>query len=184
MISPQPFADLNIQAYKTVQTNSKALCEIPESALLADVLRTLETQLQAKALVNSFRSGTFNPIWFLVETERNIFLWRNGYSLSRQCDFEFWVDLPALIAKRIRQIESGDPSNPFVNPYGDWNNSHADSLLSEALKEEKEYLKSFLRSLESIMIHAHALSQAGSLLAQEIEGREKPRILLPCNLKS
>jgi hypothetical protein len=56
------------------------------------------------------------PLWFLAETERNIFLWRQGKSLDDVEDYEFWVDIPSLITKRRVQLESPQGLNPFTNP--------------------------------------------------------------------
>lgn len=183
MINPQQFAPACAFLHKNVQEKGLPLSAIPETAIFADVLKTLETRLQLKGLLDSVRCSAFNPVWFLVETERNVFLWRCGYSLSQQSDFEFWVDVPRLIRKRLVQLEASDATNPFVNPL--WEQEHGQNSrnLTKTLEQETAYLRSFLEAAAKIMLHAHALSQVASLLAQELNGCEKPRVLLPYQIK-
>ena len=92
----------------------------PKGAILADVLKTLEVQFQRRGMLPSgTESGpgmAFHPLWFVAETERNVFLWRQGCSLIQQDEFEFWIDIEALISKRLNQLDSADPENPFLNP--------------------------------------------------------------------
>ena len=151
--------------------------ELPSSAILLDSLKTLEIQLQHRDLLSQRDKAHSNqPIWFLAETERNIFLWRAGLSLADAKHFEFWVDIEELIKKRLNQLEQAGPDNPFLNPL--WGSMVFDSQIAQ---NESEYLECFLNILNSIQNHANALSQVVSELMQEIDGKtnEKRIILLP-----
>ena len=149
--------------------------ELPRGAVLEEVLRLVETQLQQKGLVANPDPDTFHPLWFLAETERNIFLWRQGLSLDQQSEFEFWVDLDALLQKRLIQLDRDEPDNPFLNPLLD--SSAGDPALRRV---EREYVSSFRDLLSEIAAHAHGLSLVASLLRAEVAGgRQKPLVVLP-----
>ena len=160
---------------KNVQPCPDSAQAIPPEAVLAGILKTLEEQLQSKGLVHEIEHGTFNPLWFLAETEKNIFLWRHGRSLVEQDEFEFWIDVEALIKKRLHQLETMDPDNPFMNPL--WEISLPDPDIK---RREKEYLNSFLESFRRIHSHANALSQVASQLDKEYRKElERELVVLP-----
>ncbi len=146
------------------------------SALLVDILKTLEIQLQERGLLPSNKSSAFYPVWFLAETERNIFLWRHGCSLIEQDEFEFWIDVRELVAKRLRSLEKFDPENPFLNPL--WG---AQSSSSDTLEQERSYLKQFQSVIGSIEEHATALCHVASRVLEELcpLAREREAVLLP-----
>src|SRR5438128_1283697 len=96
--------------------NAALLAALPKAAVLLEVVKPLEQRLRMRGLLRSNDSATFHPLWFLAETERNVFLWRRGCSLGQQDQFEFWVDLRLLISKRLHQLENVDFENPFLNP--------------------------------------------------------------------
>jgi hypothetical protein len=143
------------------------------SAVLWEVLRTMETQLQRKGLLPSVTEGSFHPLWFLAETERNVFLWRRGRSLIDKDEFEFWIDVPRLVEKRLKQLESKDAANPFLNPL--WGEAMSDPMLAE---NEKDYLLSLIEVLEHVGPHAHGLSKVGSEVRKELMGRVE-KVVLP-----
>lgn len=147
---------------------------LPQGAVLADSLRTLETQLARRGFLQQQAADNFNPLWYLVETERNVFLWKRGCSVLQQDEFEFWVDLDALIEKRLRQLDLLGGENPFVNPL--WGISSFDHSTKE---REREYLMSFKAALHKIELHLHALSCVSSLLLKEQEQQRKERVVLP-----
>lgn len=168
------------KADKNVQHHDSDVLKMPRGTVLLSVLKTLENQLQARKIIQETCSATFNPIWFLAETERNIFLWRRGCSLVQADDFEFWVNIPALLEKRNSQLRSFEKSNPFLNPF--WGMEVQDEAIAE---QESEYLESLTEALSQIENHARALSQVGSLLAQEIGGEpQKEVVILPCQTLS
>jgi hypothetical protein len=151
---------------------------LPPGAVLASFIRTLETQLLSRGLVSPPR-GDFHPLWFLVETERNVFLWRNGLSLENADEFEFWVDPAALVEKRLLHLEAGSAENPFVNSL--WGIASGAAPLSA--QEEREYLTALLESMAKLAPHAHALSHVSSILGQEVLKPKLPRVVLPARGK-
>lgn len=149
--------------------------KLPDGAVLTTVLKTIEIQLQKRGLLPITPLDAFNPVWFLAETERNIFLWRKGLSLDTAKDFEFWVDIPSLLSKRLRQLESGVDENPFINPL--WGTGIHDE---QSKQREINYIQSFKELLSKIHAHAHALSQVGALLEEELLGESAAKkVVLP-----
>ena len=147
----------------------------PREAVLDQVLKTVEVQLQNRGLLAGFDPDNFHPVWFLAETERNVFLWRNGLSVAQCDEFEFWLDPRALIEKRLRQLERVSGDNPFVNP--GWGSEVGEPAPRSA---ERDYLASFLSLLGAIDAHAHALSLVASLLRREsTPAAARERVLLP-----
>lgn len=161
---------------KNVQAPTISVSELPRHAVLLSMVRTLELQLQRRGLLKAPAGGSFTPLWFLAETERNVFLWRRGMSLIQQDDFEFWLDLPRLVEKRLRQLESADADNPFMNPL--WASSVADPDL---ISHETEYLHSMLDIVACVGPHAHAFSRASAECLKEYfgYGEDRPVVLLP-----
>ena len=184
MDTTQQCTALHIPLRKSGHPRIAPVVEIPDGAVFADVLKTLETRLQQKHLLRPRNRELLTPFWFLVETERNVFLWRCGYSLIQADEFEFWVDLEALAAKRLRQLELPDAENPFVNPF--WaeqelgqSASGQDDALLEAVSHERDYLQSFLEITHLILPHLHALSTVGSMLSRELGHGDREKVLLP-----
>ncbi len=130
---------------------------LSDTVILGDLLRALEDQLQSKGLLPPF-TGQFHPLWFLAETERNTFLWRRGLSLTQLEDFEFWIDVPLLISKRLEQLCAKEDEPPT--------------------SEEHRYLQMLQEFLAQTSGHIHALSQVGSKIREEI-GMSKKRVVLP-----
>ena len=151
----------------------KDISTLPSRAVLADILKTLEEQFQKRGLVCSIEQNTFNPLWFLAETEKNIFLWKHGRSLIEEDDFEFWVNVEALIEKRLKQLETMAPENPFMNPL--WDISLPDP---DVARKEKDYLSSFLQCFQRIFTHASALSQVASLLEKEYQKASRRELVV------
>jgi hypothetical protein len=172
---PRPIAksDAVLKNVQALAINASAL---PAYAVLLSMTRTLELQLQRRSLLKAPTVGSFTPVWFVAETERNVFLWRRGLSLIQQDEFEFWVDLPKLVAKRLHQLESADADNPFTNPL--WASSSADPDL---IRRESEYLESLLEIIARVGPHAHAFSRASAECLKEYFGYcdERPVVLLP-----
>lgn len=145
-------------------------------AILAELLKSTEVELQRKGLIPSNLSEEFHPLWFLAETARNTFLWRNGLSLIQHDEFEFWVDVPRLIEKRLAQLEhqSGE-ENPFINPL--WSLASQDQSVRE---REMEYLLAFREALDKICTHLEALSLCASQVLQDsLQTESKVKVMLP-----
>lgn len=165
--------------FKNEHLGSKSAQSLPAWAVLLDVVRNLEIQFQKRGLLGPAGAFTHTPIWFLAETERNVFLWRNGLSLTEEASFEFWVDLRALVEKRLLHLNSRDqPDNPFLNPL--WGISAAPTQGDLAANEE-QYLAAFSELARKIEEHIHALSHFGSVLQQKLNHGDNERhiILLP-----
>ena len=148
--------------FKTVQPSYKSANDLPDGLILLESIKTLETDLQKRNMLNTRLNDVMHPLWFLAETERNIFLWRTGFSLEDSEQFEFWIDINKLIEKRLKQIENLDPENPFFNSLWGLSNNN-----SSFLNDESEYLKSFKDVINSIISHASALSAVTSILSKE-----------------
>jgi hypothetical protein len=157
------------QLFSSVQNDYKSVHDLPDGVILLDSVKTLEKDLQKRSLLKCQE----HPLWFLAETERNIFLWRAGFSLEDVDLFEFWVDVNCLIDKRLKQIDNYDPENPFFNSL--WGFS---SGSPEKIAEESEYLKTFRDLLNSIISHASALSAVTSLLSKEIFNQEDRKLII------
>ena len=169
--------DIPVRTFvRTEESAYSALAEttLPPGAMLASFVRTLETRLLARGFLSAPR-GEFHPLWFLVETERNVFLWRNGLSLENAADFEFWVDPAALVEKRLLQLEVGNAGNPFVNSL--WGIASGGAPLSA--NEESTYLTALLESMGKLAPHAHALSHVSSILGQRVLEPRLPKVVLP-----
>lgn len=146
----------------------------PQEAVIADVLKLIEVTLQQKGILR-VDPNSFNPLWFFVETERNIFLWRNRLSLAHKDKFEFWVDIDLLIEKRLRQLGDVDPENPF-SPAA-LGSSPVDTL--NLMSKEEEYLLKIQETFARINKHANALSIVGSLIKRDLGDSTRQMIVLP-----
>ena len=176
MVNSQPKNNCPPQVFKTVQPADLFAPEVPQSALPLGVLKTLETQFQRRGFLRRLDRDPFYPLWFQAETERNVYLWRNGHSLTRQTDFEFWVDTDELIAKRLDQLESTADEAQFITA------GFGLAVLDRDLAiKEREYLLTLGELLHKIQSHARALSQVGLIVEKEItsELSSRRRVVLP-----
>lgn len=147
---------------------------IPPGAVHLHLIKTLETEILNRRMLDG-GSSLFNPLWFLAETERNVFLWRRGCSIIQEDEFEFWVDIPALIEKRLGQLSRFDGENPFMNPL--WGLSIADK---ETATKEERYLQSLFELINDVLLHLEALSIAASRICREESAAgEKEVVVLP-----
>lgn len=178
MVSPESQNDLNSALHKIEQLPHKFVHsgELPERALLLDSIKPLEIELQRRNLTQTLGTGLVHPLWFIAETERNVFLWRNGFSLSDEIYFEFWIDIDGLIQKRGKQLEAKGMDNPFMNTM--WGGCDEASGSEDA---EGAYLASLREALAPIILHAHSLGRVAAEVRREVLdcGMERPRILLP-----
>lgn len=170
---------LNIPC-KNEQSGGRFVQSVPTSAILMDALRSFEIQLQKRGMIDSPNAQIFNPIWFVAETERNVFLWRRGCSLIQQDEFEFWIDIDRLIEKRVEQLINCQSDSPFVNPL--WGVSVLDKATAG---REVEYLKSLQEIISKADDHLHALSRVSSMLQNELVpgSGEREIVVLPAAVK-
>lgn len=143
---------------------------LPKGCVLLGVLKSVENELRKRDMLGvSGQPST--PLWFLAETERNIFLWRNGKSLDDHTDYSFWVDVSALIAKRRDQLSKPRGLNPFTNPL--WGVAPYDDKLAD---QERDYLDSLDDLVGSVLKHAEALSVASETIRSDIAQGSLPRL--------
>ena len=175
MISDKLYASPDSPPHKTAQHSEVSPAQKSNGTVLAENLRTLETEFERRGFLKRSPEDLFNPLWYLAETERSIFLWKRGCSVIEQDDFEFWINVPALIRKRLAQLANYDAQNPFLNPL--WGVvTSSDSINSE---RERQYLESFLDAIHRIHLQLSALSEVGSLLLHEQKGSTRERVVLP-----
>lgn len=144
----------------------------PPGTMLFEILQPVEEELSARGLLGAPHPHT-TPLWFLAETERNVFLWRRGESIADHPRYSFWIDLHALIVKRKGQLRRNRGCNPFVGcgtpePHN-------------VAMQECEYLELFEDAAHSIIHYASAVSLASYDILDEGNHRKKPReiVILP-----
>jgi hypothetical protein len=149
--------------------------EAPQGSVLLGVLKSIETELRKRDLLGVSHTTT-TPLWFLAETERNVFLWRSGKSIEDHRDFTFWVDIKALVSKRREQLHRNRGFNPFISSM--WTSPPSDT---HAMAQEHEYLDSIEDLTHSIFKHAEALSHASESVRLELapDSGSRVRIVLP-----
>jgi hypothetical protein len=143
----------------------------PEQAIMLGVFKAVEVELLSRNLLG--QAGRFaTPLWFIAETERNVFLWRSGKSLDDRNMYSFWIDLEALIDKRRLQIGRSNTFNPFTNI----------SPSAAGIDLELRYLDRLEALLEAIITNASAISRASLSATREVLAGVPNReiVLLPC----
>jgi len=135
---------------------------VSTGCVLLGMLKSIENELRKRE--HLWSSGTPpTPLWFIAETERNIFLWRTNQSLDDARKYSFWVDIRGLISKRREQLSRPQDSNPFTNPL--WGSGALDPSLVE---RERDYLDALEDLIPSAFRRAEALSRASESLRLEI----------------
>lgn len=160
---------------KNVQLPFKSvpITEIPSSAIVLEALKPLESHLLERKLIG--KSGMpSTPLWFLAETERNVFLWRNGMSLADQDKFEFWIEIPHLVKRRQEQLRRSFGDREFGNPF-----LGEAELTPHALQSEIDYLDELKGSFGRIYMQAFELSLITRTMRSELMDIQRPIILLP-----
>ncbi|MFN4895998.1 MAG: hypothetical protein ACK5GN_08435 [Pseudomonadota bacterium] len=152
------------EVHSQVRKNDHSL---PEGAILLGVLKAIEKELQRRGLLGAAAEHAM-PLWFLAETERNVFLWRNGKSIGDYHEFNFWVDVPALITKRRRHLSRCNGFNPFV----------CASPSETGVEHELRYLDQIEDLADSVFHKASVVSRASDSLRGEIEPTHAFRTLI------
>ncbi len=135
-------------------------------AIPIENFRSFEEKLQSRGLICS-SSLSYGSLWFLIETEKNVFLWRRGLSLSAESEFRFYVDVRALVTKRLQQIRDSKKfgaDTPFINPLWSISPPNEDAL---------EFECRYLTTLESIWTKVEEHMLALKLIAELIEAQTK-----------
>jgi hypothetical protein len=146
-----PMQELHTQVCKNDQT-------IPGGAILLGVLKAIEKELGRRGLLRPAVDQAM-PLWFLAETERNVFLWRHGRSIDDCRAYNFWVDIPALIEKRRNHLSRCRGFNPFV----------CGSPSETGAQHELRYLDQIEDMADSIFLKAALVSRASESLQQELD---------------
>jgi hypothetical protein len=156
----------HIRKNRTAHTTQKLRTnpeQIPSGSVLLGVLKTVETELRKRDLLGSGDQAC-TPLWFLAETERNVFLWRSGKGLDDQRDYSFWVNILELISKRREQLRNPVGLNPFINPL--WGSA---PLNDQLVQNEFDYLECIEELAATVFKHAEALSHASETIRAELE---------------
>ena len=169
MVSTEELIKIVKELYKSEQHVRVAPLKIPQDGVLLTLFRTFEDRLIQKHMLPDPQSSGFNPIWFLGETERNIFLWRNKKSIKDAHEYAFWLDVRKLISKRLSQLENSNPDNPFLNPLWGPPSGSLDSSPNEKL-----YLSEFLKLYGPAEPHLAAISAVQTLVTT-VENQEDSR---------
>jgi hypothetical protein len=138
--------------------------------VLLGVLKAVEVELAKRELLGTLATQA-TPLWFIAETERNVFLWRNGKSIGDHSTFSFWIDIKALINKRRSHLSRSRGFNPFINL----------SPRSGGIDCEHRYLDAIEELCDTIFRHAEVISQASESIRKELSPDRPTRsaIVLP-----
>ena len=143
------------------------------NVVAADIIRTAEIRMQQRGMLPGGQVLSHNPFWFLVETEKNVFLWRSGATLADKDKFDFWVDIESLLNKRISQLERQNNTNPAESVFEDF------ELSVDPTKAEKEYLEALRETIMPILNHLSALSEVQREIIAENTASAGQRVVLP-----
>jgi len=131
---------------------------LPAGAVLLGVLKAIEKELARRGLLEATVEQA-TPLWFIAETERNVFLWRHGRSIDDCREFSFWIDVPALIEKRRNHLSRCRGFNPFV----------CGSPSETGAQHELRYLDQIEDMADSIFSKAALVSRASESLQHELD---------------
>ena len=164
--NPQEGPALSAQELRSNAANLSTGC------ILLGILKSIETELRKRN--HLWSSGTPpTPLWFLAETERNVFLWRSNQSLDDVSKYSFWVDLRGLINKRREQLSRPQDSNPFTNPL--WGSGALDPSLVD---RERDYLDALEDLIPTAFRRGEMLSRASESLRLEIDPTAGRQVVL------
>lgn len=145
--------------------------------VLLGILKSIEHELQRRGLLSPEDTSP-TPLWFIAETERNVFLWRTGQSLDDARKYSFWVDVPALVEKRRAQLDNPTDGNPFINPL--WGSAPLDPSL---LARERDYLDRLEDLIPTAFRQGEVLSRASETLRVEIDPQSSRQgVVIPGSL--
>jgi len=160
MVSSEELIKIVKELYKNERPPTTEVPKVPQEGVLLNLFRTFENRLIEKCLLPPPQNAGINPLWFLGETERNVFLWRNKKSIKDAESYSFWLDVRKLISKRLAQLENKDPENPFLHPLWGSTAQHTDGRDSE-----RHYLTELLRLYVPAEAHLAAISAVQALVS-------------------
>lgn len=169
---PQTPQNVRDEAHKIVPKQGSGV-------VLLGILKSVEQELLTRELVGD-PGQEATPLWFIAETERNVFLWRSGKGLDDRSRFVFWVDIRALIAKRHSQLQRSGGFNPFIHSM-----IGAGSHDGHGTQVEKQYLDRVEEMIDTIFIHAETLSRASESVRLELspDSASRVAVTLPFDLR-
>ncbi len=169
---PQTPQNVRDEAHKIVPKQGSGV-------VLLGILRSVEQELLTREFVGDPRQEA-TPLWFIAETERNVFLWRSGKSLDDRSRFIFWVDIRALIVKRRLQLQRSSGFNPFINSM-----IGAGTHDEQGTQIEKQYLDHVEEMIDIIFRHAETLSHASESIRLELspDSASRVAVTLPFDLR-
>lgn len=136
---------------------------VAHERVLLGILKSIENELRGREFLG-FAGTIPTPLWFLAETERNVFLWRSGQSLDDARKYSFWVEINALIDKRRDQLQNPQDHNPFINPL--WGIGSIDSTIVD---NELDYLDLLEDLSPTVFKRGETLSRASESLRLEMD---------------
>jgi len=147
--------------------------------VLLGILKSVEQELLTREFVGDARLEA-TPLWFIAETERNVFLWRSGKSLDDRSRFIFWVDIRALIVKRRLQLQRSSGFNPFIN-----STTGGGANDEQGTQFERQYLDHVEEMIDTIFSHAETLSHASESIRLELspDSASRVAVTLPFDLR-
>jgi hypothetical protein len=168
--------------HKVATPPRKDCALIPQSAVLLGVLKAIECELRSRHQLGTTPTTSATPLWFLAETERNLYLWLTGTGLANASRTVFWVDTNALICKRRKQLSRHSNSfatygfNPFITR--DQNSGEPNN--------EGSYLDELERLGCEIFKRAAMISRISDSLYDELipPGKARKRVVLPFDIKA
>lgn len=160
MVSGEELTKLVGELYKSEHSSTNDAHKLPEIGVLLSLFRTFENRLIERDFLPSPQTYGFNPLWFLGETEQNIYLWRHKSSINDANKFHFWLDVKKLASKRLAQLERRDEENPFLNPLWTQTTNGPDSI-----EAERHYIVELLKLFAPAEPHLTALSAVQTLVA-------------------
>lgn len=165
--------NISTEAAQSLSKSEQLCTNTNVNVVSADIIRTAEIRMQQRGMLPGGQTLCHNPFWFLVETEKNVFLWRSGCSLEDKDNFEFLVDVDSLLDKRLNQLErqySSDPTASILDNF---------DLSLDPVKAETEYLKALKETILPILNHLSALSEVQLEIISEHCQQTTTRVVLP-----
>ena len=143
--------------YKIVHSFGKTLGDLSETSVTLNTLKATERALVKKELLPKNSAFQETPIWFLAETERNVFLWRNGLSLTDSPNFEFWFDPIELASRQLGKLLERPHSDERAE-YKELPGLFSGNISNQQESISLDYLERFVSAWKLIGPHLHALS--------------------------
>jgi len=168
------------------QTIRSSPCKLEHSpyagCVLLGMLKAVEVELLKRDMLGP-DAPQATPLWFIAETERNVFLWRNGKSIGDYGRYSFWIDLKALIQKRRVQLSRNKGFNPFIQssaPLG-VSSGTPTPRRDAAPDSESRYLDLIEELSDTIFKRAETLSHASESIRIELSphGLSRTPVMLP-----